>query len=93
MTIDQPYAQWVQPIGVDARFRCLNRDDEIVNKSFMTEDVIDIDWSEDAITINFAPEYDEWWDDGLVAVESFAGIIDFISWGDSMLQIDIDTRN
>lgn len=93
MTIDQPYAQWVQPMGVDVQFICRNFDDERVLKQFFTEDVEDIDWSEDAITIYFAPEYDEWFNDGIAIVEGIAGIIDSISWGDSMLQIDINTES
>ena len=93
MTIDQPYAQWTNPINLDVQFHCINRDDDHVLKSFLTKDVEDIDWSEDEITIYMAPEYDEWWDDGIIAVDGFSGIVDAITWGDSLLQIDIDTDN
>lgn len=91
VTIDQPYAQWEQPIGVDITFRCRTQEDTFSYKNFLTEDVEDIDWSEDAITIYMAPEYKAWWDEGLVEVVGLAGVIDIIKWGDSYVDVDFDT--
>ena len=92
ISIDQPYAEWIEPALVDVTFECRNQEGKIVYKNFLTDKVEDIDFGKDYMDIYIASEYYNWWDEGIVNVEGFAGVFDTIKWGDSTIGLDFNTE-